>query len=372
MLTAMKDIKRFISVLMTTISNCSLYSKEHISVDELTQKALSILNELLKEADSLEIMVVEGELIIKKMPLRDAGPHVAAFIRRVKRKGISRIDFVKGITFSELKQFIADISETDKGLKAYPHIRTGIIDVRIGGLKMDAALDMDKLLQHTSSQVEKVKEAYHGISPFRRLDIAGLEEIVVNFILTFRRETNILRLISPVKSHSDYTYTHATNVALLSMFQAESLGAKDELLHDIGISALLHDVGKLFVPKEILDKKGALNNKEWEEIHLHTLYGSKYLARIEGLTRIAPVAAFEHHLRYDGLGYPRLNSAKGKQHLVSQIIAISDFYDALRSRRPYKRDWEITEVLALMKKNAGRDFNPFLVDNFSRIIIAAM
>ena len=128
-----------------------------------------------------------------------------------------------------------------------------------------------------------VREVYEGVSPFKKLNIAGLEEIVVNFIVTFRKEVNILKLISPVKSYSEYTYTHATNVAVLTMFQAETLGGiRDILLRDIGIAALLHDVGKLFISKEILEKKGTLDQREWQEIRLHPLYGARYLAKVDG------------------------------------------------------------------------------------------
>jgi HD-GYP domain-containing protein (c-di-GMP phosphodiesterase class II) len=365
-------IKRFISALMVAISNCSLYSKDHTSMDDLAQKALSVLNELLEETDILEIMAVEDDLIVNKTPLRDAGTHGAGLIKRLRKKGVSRVDFMKGITFQEIKQFISDFSESDRETTALPHIKTGVIDVRLKGLKMDTDLNMDAISSLTSEQIDRIKDIYHDISPYHKLNIAGLEEIVVNFILTFRREANILKLISPVKTFSEYTYTHATNVAVLTMFQAESLGANDELLYDIGISALLHDVGKLFISKDILDKKGSLDDREWEEIRRHAIYGSKYLAMINGLTRIAPIVAFEHHQRYDGLGYPRPILLKEKQHLVSQIVAISDFFDALRSRRPYKRDLEIKEILVLMKKNSGREFNPFLVDNFLRIMMMAL
>ncbi len=359
--------KTFISTLMSAISNCSLYSKEHVSVENLTKKSLDTLNGLLTERESLEIMVVEDHLVVNKTPARNMGHHGTSFIKRLKRKGISRIDFLKGVTYAELKQFIADLSDPESELKPYPHIKTGIIDVRTS--KYTIKGDGETL---TSEQVERVKEIYHSISPYRRISVSGLEEIVVNFIVTFKREANILKLISPVKAYSEYTYTHATNVAILSMFQAESLGARDDLLHDIGIAALLHDVGKLFISKDILEKKGKLDKKEWEEIKLHTLHGARYLAKIDGLTQLAPIAALEHHLRYDCKGYPSLNAGEREQHFCSQIIATSDFFDALRSRRPYKRDWQIQEIIALMKEGSGTEFNPFLVDNFSRALMKAL
>lgn len=368
----MEKVQAFISIFMSAVSNCSLYSKEHASLEELVQKALSILNEILDELETLEIMIIDGDLIINKTPLREAGHQGKNFIKRLKRKGISRVDFLKDITSSELKQFVADFSSRDEGIKTYSHIRAGVIDVRLGGLKIDADIDIDSLSSFTSGQVEMVKEVYHDVSPFKKLNIAGLEEIVVNFILTFRREVSILKLISPVRSFSEYTYTHATNVAVLSMFQAETMGIRDDLLRDIGIAALLHDVGKLFVSKEILNKKGALDDREWEEIRMHPMYGARYLAKIDGIPRLASIVAMEHHLRYDGKGYPKLQVNGKQQHFCSQTVAISDFFDALRSRRPYRRELEIKEVLSLMKKEALGAFNYSLLDNFMRGMHASL
>jgi HD-GYP domain-containing protein (c-di-GMP phosphodiesterase class II) len=309
---------------------------------------------------------------VNKNALREIGTQGNNLIKRLKRKGISRVDFLKGISPPELKQFIADVAAVDQNAGTYPHIRVGVIDVRIGGLKLGTDFPVDSLQQFSSEQIEKVKELYHDISPFKRLNVTGLEEIVVNFIITFKREANILKLISPVKSYSEYTYTHATNVAVLSMFQSETLGVRDDLLRDIGIAALLHDVGKLFISKEILEKKGALDEGEWKEIRLHPLYGARYLAKIDGIPRLAPIVALEHHLRYDGQGYPKFAVTEKRQHLCSQIVAISDFFDALRSKRPYRRELEIKEILALMTKDSGKVFNAFLLDNFMRTMHTAL
>lgn len=370
----METVKAFISTFMSAVSTCTLYSKEHASVNELTRKVFSQLNELLQESDSLELMIVGDDLIVNKAPLREIGMQGFNLIKRLKRKGLSRVDFMKGITFSELIQFVVDVSAAARDPGTYAHIKTGVVDIRLGGFKLDTDIDfdMEDLSGFTSGQVEMVKDVYHGITPFKRLNIAGLEEIVVNFIITFRREGNILRLISPVKSFSEYTYTHATNVAVLSMFQAETLGVRDDLLRDIGISALLHDVGKLFISNEVLEKKDALNEKEWDEIRMHPAYGAKYLAKIDGLARLAPIVAIEHHRRFDGKGYPKYALNDKKQHMCSQTVAISDFFDALRSRRPYRRSLEVKDVLSLMKRDAGGAFNPVLVDNFIRSMHKAL
>jgi HD-GYP domain-containing protein (c-di-GMP phosphodiesterase class II) len=368
----MDTVRKFLTTFMSAVSNCSLYSKEHASVDDLTNEAFSQLVELLNESESLEIMIVESDLVVNKTPLREIGLQGTNFIKRLKRKGLSRIDILKGVTQPELKRLVAEMAGNDEGLGTSPHIKGGVIDVRIGGLKLDADFDMEGLAAFSAGQVDMVREVYEGISPFKKLNIAGLEEIVVNFIVTFRKEVNILKLISPVKSYSEYTYTHATNVAVLTMFQAETLGIKDILLRDIGIAALLHDVGKLFISKEILEKKGALDQREWQEIRLHPLYGARYLSKVEGLTRLAPVVALEHHLRYDGKGYPKLRLDGKKQHICSQIVAISDYFDALRSRRPYRRALEMKEIISIMRQEAAGGFNIALLDHFVKTMHSAL
>ena len=214
-----------------------------------------------------------------------------------------------------------------------------------------------------------MQAVYGQVSPFRELPLAGLEEVVTTFLLTFRRGANLMRMLSPVKTHSEHTYTHAINVSILAMALAESLGLKDESVQAIGIAALLHDVGKLLIPKEILHKPGALSTEEFATIMKHPLYGAAYLARVEGLTPLAVLAALEHHRKYDTSGYPVLRDSGRRQHAASQIVAIADFYDALRSHRPYHRSLEMAEIIGIMQKDAGRGFNPVLLNRFTQLMM---
>jgi HD-GYP domain-containing protein (c-di-GMP phosphodiesterase class II) len=350
-----------------------LYSKDHASVNELTKKALSILSALLKESDAIEIIIVEDDLIINKNPMREMGIHGDNLIKRIKRKGISRIHLLQGVTHSELKQLIADIATTREGIKSYPHIKTGVVDVHIGNVQIDTLdedFDAEDLSDFTSEQIEKVKEEYNKISPFKKLNVAGFEEMVVKFITMLQKKVNILKLIKPPRSFDEYSYTHATNVAVLTLFQAETLGVREDMLHDIGIAALLHDVGKLLIPKDVTAKEVSSTGEE--KIKLHPLYGAQYLANVDGLTRLAPIAAFEHHLRYDGEGYPTRNTGNKKQHICSQIIAISDFFDTLRSTSLYRTSLGVKEMISLMQTKDEGAFNPFLMNNFTRAMYLAL
>jgi len=265
-----------------------------------------------------------------------------------------------------------DLATLGKEIKSYSHIKTGIVNIKTIDFKTNIGVEIGSLDNFSQAQIDKLMEVYFKLSPFKKLNMAGLEEIVAGFISTFNDQTNVLNLLSPVKDFSNYTYVHSTNVAVLTIFQGETLGIKDQLLHDIGLAALLHDVGKLFISKEVLEKNGPLDEREFAEMRLHPTYGANYLAKIDNISRIAPIVAFEHHRKYNGTGYPKLNLNGKEQHFCSQLVAISDFFDALRSWRPYRESWDIRDILELMKQEASSSFNPSLVDNFLKFFLTAI
>jgi HD-GYP domain-containing protein (c-di-GMP phosphodiesterase class II) len=357
-----EQAKKFVTALNIAISNCCLYARDHSLIEESGRKTFSILNELLQEP--VEMMVIDDDLVINKMPMREGTMQAKSLVRRFTRKSISRVDFLAGITPSEFNQFIITMSQSDSALCAFPHIRTGLVDVSTGRLKTESPLLEQDLNRFKAEQIERLKAVYQNITPLKQIKLTELEDIVSRFVSTLGREISVLKLLSPVKSYSNYTYVHSINVSILSIFMAESLGLRGKLLHDIGLAALLHDVGKLFIEKDILEKNGPLDEQEFAAMTNHPAYGTAYLARIEGIASIVPIVSFEHHRKFDGTGYPKLKMGEKKQHPGSQIVAIADVFDALRSFRPYRKSLTKDEVLAIMKKGAGTDFNPFLVDNF--------
>ncbi|RJQ49432.1 MAG: HD domain-containing protein [Nitrospiraceae bacterium] len=364
-----EDISGFITALVIAISNYSLYSKEHESFGEFAGRCFSALQTIMQE--KVEIMIFENELIVNRVPVRNGGLHINNLIARMRKKGVLRVEILQGVSHHEMTSFIMDMAQTGQKLKGYPNIMSGSVDFLVSSAPPEG-YESNSVPAFVEEGVEKVRSAFGSGSVFRQVDIKGLEDVVMGFISVFRREASILKYLSPVKSFSEYTYTHATNVSLLSVLQAESLGIGQEFLYEIGLAALLHDAGKLFVPKEILEKQGKLESHEFEEIKKHPLYGARYLAKITSLPHIVPVIAFEHHIKYDGTGYPSPGRNDKKQHVYSQIVAIADFFDALRSRRPYRESMEIEEIFVLMKKCSGTDFNPFLIDNFINLIHSSL
>jgi HD-GYP domain-containing protein (c-di-GMP phosphodiesterase class II) len=350
-----KKFSEFISHMVTAISSRALYSVEHPIFLEFTERAGGLLDDLCADG-TMSITMIGDSLIFNDTPFMEKAPYIVNFLKRLKKKKIEKIVFRKGLEIDELKNFISALSL--KGdLSSTPHISVGTIEIKMKASGGTASELMNK-------GISKVQEAYKGFSRFRKLDTVSLEESVLDFISVLKKEINVLRIVSPVKSHNEYTYVHATNVSVLTLFQAESLGIKGETLHDIGMAGLLHDVGKMFVSLDVLDKQGKLTPDEWQQMRRHPLHGAVYLSKVPDIPPLVPIVAFEHHMRFDGKGYPDTRRMGRNQHIVSQMVAIADFYDALRTDRPYRKALDVPTIAGLMKEGKGKDFNPLLVETF--------
>lgn len=350
-----KSLSELLAYFVIAHSNCALYSPEHQAVEEFSTKALPLLDELFEE-DSFSLTLLADSFLFNDIPVAVKSPHIHRFIKILKSKSIERVIVKKGVSLEELRTFITDLAIREGKIRSSPHITVGILEVRFkeGG---DLASLMDQ-------SVAKVNEIYEGVSKFRKLDIRGIEDVVGGFITAIKKEAKVLQSLKPVKAHSSYTYIHETNVSILTIFQAETLGLEGEALHDAGLAGLLHDMGKLFVSKEIIDKQELLNDKEWEIMKLHPLYGALYLSGLPDVPKAAVIAAYEHHMKYDGSGYPETKLKTKKQHLISQLVTIADAFDAVRTKRGYQTPLSTAEVVQVFKQGSGKAFNPLLVDNF--------
>jgi HD-GYP domain-containing protein (c-di-GMP phosphodiesterase class II) len=149
--------------------------------------------------------------------------------------------------------------------------------------------------------------------------------------------------------------------------QVEMLGLSERNLEEIASGGLLHDMGKLQIADEIIEKPGPLTPEEWEIVRRHPVLGAELLGRMRDVSDVARIVAFEHHLRYDAQGYPPRRHP-WPFNLVTGVAAIADCYDAMRSRRPYDKSWPCEQVYRRMMELSGTAFHPGLLDRFFRIV----
>jgi HD-GYP domain-containing protein (c-di-GMP phosphodiesterase class II) len=367
---------RIAALLTAAISNARLYAFDHPQVHRYLQAAHKALGTLLTELTEITLLVIGNDLVVNDQPLGSQGRQVAHLVALLRRSGIGRISFGPGLEARELTAFIHELTRAKgEAVHSRPGIQLGRVEVRApsgtgggeGHLDEEMLEAVANLATLRDVKLEELKALYHQTRRNGKIDLRGIDEMIKKFIGGFSRGINPLRLLAEIKSADQYTFTHVVNVCILTMGQAEALGFKGRHLYDIGIASVLHDVGKQFIPPEIINKPGKLNAEERKIIETHTIKGAQYLLGLEEIPKLAVLGALEHHIRYDGGGYPAI-AGDWEPNIASQMLAISDMFDAMRSRRPYQEPKPQELILKIMREEAGTCFNPILVDNFIRLI----
>ncbi|MBE0577528.1 MAG: HD domain-containing protein [Desulfuromonadales bacterium] len=393
--------------LTTAVSTAKLYSVEHTQVRKLCRMAHTSLLEAMYGEGGMSLLRVDEQLAIDEHPL-DRSMYIQRFARLLKMNGIGHIKFLHSVSAEELHGLVASLSSSEKVTCSSENMRLGQVEVRhrsnLGNARaghsagsaetgrdsqakvhseeggdedsdlIRVAVDSNiliesaKIIENVSSEeLARVMEIYEAVKNNRRLRVVGLSEIVAGFINVFADYADPLLTLVPLRNMDEYTFTHSLNVCLLNLAQATALGIEGQLLHDIGLSAMLHDVGKLFIPEEVLNKPGGLDKSEWMLMQEHPIRGAEYLLDNPGVPRMAVVNAYEHHLRFDLQGYPQIKN-EWHQNLCSQITSVSDIYDSLRTKRPYRDPVELKIVLTTIEQLKGTQLHPLLVENFLRLM----
>jgi len=367
------ELLQVIAHFNAAVTNQRLYAVQHPQMARYLNNAFEALIQAVRAQGELTFIVVDGELVINNHTLSSRTPHLRQFVQILTRCAIERVSFAPGMTLAELTALTQDLAATDRAVvRGSAGIKLGKLKMastssRMGVLSPEARQKMKELGLLDDKPIDEMKEVFQSIQAARQVPMGALNQVVHGFISGMLYNIQPLGLLTSLKSSDEYTFTHAINVCVLTMAQAEMLGIKSGRLHDIGVAAALHDVGKMFVPDEILNKPGKLNDDEWTLMRHHTIRGARYILKMDGLPRLAFLAALEHHIRYDGGGYPELE--KGwKPNIVSQMIAVADLFDAMRSRRPYQAPKPDDLVVKILAEERGTTFNPLLVDNFLHIL----
>jgi HD-GYP domain-containing protein (c-di-GMP phosphodiesterase class II) len=369
---------RVVSQLTAAVSNTRLYSLDHPYVEQYADAAYTELRDLLRWTRPFTFFLVGDSLVIKDRPLVGGGQFVEKFVSMLQDKGVERVTFDDGLTKSELLDFITGLAaKGDVSVRSSLRIRLGKVELRLTEERKrkaegdhageEGAETCQEPVVHGELELDRIRELYHTVERRKKMDVRGVDAIVRRFITGFLWNINPIRLLASVKSAHEYTFTHAVNVGILTLIQARNLGYTGRRLHEIGIASMLHDVGKIFVPEDILSKPGRLTPEERVVIETHTVKGGRYLMTLPNIPKIAVIAALEHHRKYDGTGYPHLTQ-NWRPNIVGQLIAIADVFDALRSTRSYSPAKPLGEIMQIFSKERGVAFHPMLVDSFVRLI----
>lgn len=362
----------FIRSLTTAISNSLLYSPEHHQVTRLCESAHKDLLAAIANDQELSLLLIDDELIYKEHPL-PYSMYQNRFCQALKNRGISHLRLMGSITRNDIMMLIKMLSSPVSSLdeiRSSDNVRFGKVGIRLISDESSDSNLPGRIISIPDVPFEELAtfmEIYEEARQNKKINIVGISDIVSCFISTFKQVSDPLLALAPLRAMDEYTFTHSTNVCILNLAQAMSLGINGPLLNDIGIAAMLHDLGKLYVPEEVLSKPGKLDDREWELIKQHPVKGAERLLNTPGVPRLAVVTAYEHHMKFNLSGYPSV-SPGWKQNLCSQMTTISDFFDALRTKRAYRDSMEFSKIAGIMMEISGSDLHPVLTRNFLSII----
>ncbi len=367
----------------TAISARSMYPVTHPKFEEARDRLLGALEHAMKErkADEMTFLVVGEDLVEGDRPIRQSTLYIESFLRALKRHGVERVTFARGITVEELAGFLAGMSGAGD-LQTTTHLVLGKVRLELdsvgeGGDGEGEGEEGDagdrgpgQVRGFSERDLDVARGSFVGFRTDRQGSIRALDSVMWHLMEGMGRASRNLLLLAPLKGVDDRAFVHAINVSLLVLMQGRSLGIGGQPLHDLGMAALLHDIGKLSLPPAIVQKKEPLDEKEAAMLRQHPELGAVHLSGVPGTSTLAVLVAYEHHLRWDGKpSYPVLRTPR-RPGLASQLTAVADTYDLAHSRYGNPRGAARARALQAVAARSGTFLNPALVQNFSRLLAA--
>jgi putative nucleotidyltransferase with HDIG domain len=363
---------RFLIVMSQALSTMGLYGDDHPATARALDNALERLRELQEPSPKLHFTFLAGEVLIGSEMVHELeGWEWSA---RLVKAGIERIEFIDTVQPEQFARFLSHLTvrlgirsgstNDDLWQMGESAIKFGQIALAEGFKKRIAApLPVASLTYELREERETIEWMHQEIRQGSKLPIVEADAVVRSLSVAMHAEQAMVLPLLQLKQFDQYTTTHSMNVSVLAMAMGEFLEVGAPTVRALGVAGLLHDLGKVCIPREILVKPGKLTDAERLVIQEHPVVGARMLLQNSDPLQLAAVVAYEHHIQLDGGGYPKLHDARGAQY-ASRIVHICDVYDALRTTRPYREAWESERAMAHILDRAGVEFDPAIAQSF--------
>jgi putative nucleotidyltransferase with HDIG domain len=364
--------------LSAALRGAQLYAPTH----PLVTRSVGALNDTLIQVHagvpSIAIGIVGDDLVVGDVPIPRAAENMGELMRRLQQAGIERIVIDRGVTPDELTKLVQTVARSETAapgkaradevaaaLGKLPHIRVGRLQV---GQRVDASVgDMSTMRRLYDDAVSIAGTLWDSARTEGVPDADAARGMVDHLAQAVAQNRTALLALTALKNYDNYTFTHMVNVSILTMGQARGIGIEGALLREFGLAGLMHDIGKVRTPPEVLNKPDKLTDDEFTIMRRHVVDGAEILRRTPEMPALAPVVAFEHHLRNDGTGYP-IGAQRDRLNLGTMICGIADVYDAMRSQRAYQQAFPTDRILAVLQRNDGTQFDQHLVRRFAQLV----
>ena len=363
----------FVRRLAAAIRGATLYSPNHPLVQRGVDALVGLCGTLIQKSDSIVIGFIGDEVVVNAERLPKSAAALVGFARDMREREIEKITIQRGVTREELRAFIFELPDKRATLPLAARLQQkGVNRIVIGRLSVekdeeDQGTGIVAARKIYGSAVETAEQLWQAAKSGEKPDPNAAKKIIDSLAKLVGGDRTSLMALTALKKYDNYTFTHMVNVSVLAMAQARSLNMDGTLLREFGFAALMHDIGKVQTPQEVLNNPGKLSKEEFDIMQRHVVDGAHILRRTPEMPALAPIVAFEHHLRQDLSGYPAKIGHR-KLNLCTQIVSIADVYDALRSNRVYREGMASDRIKSIMAKKDDPAFNQRLLRRFINLI----
>lgn len=356
-------VRRFAAAVRAS----SLYAAAHPIAGRSLDAFASGLDERLRRFEQITLGFLGDDVIFGRTRLRGSASF-GGLVRQLRERQVDKISFTRDMSREHLRGFIGVLGERDGQPLPERLAAVGVRGISVGLIEPDqndeqGALGVAAARHVYANAIGAAHHAWRAAAEGETPDPAAAREIVDALARAVSQDRTSMMALTQLKGHDSYTFTHMVNVSLLTMAQARALGIAGPLVREFGLAGLMHDVGKVRIPAEILTKPGKLTDEERTIVQRHVVDGAQILRKTPEMPALAPIVAFEHHLRLDLSGYPE-NIGSRHLNLCTMLVSIADVFDALRSNRSYREGLPADRVRAMLAEQSGTAFEPTLLRRF--------
>jgi HD-GYP domain-containing protein (c-di-GMP phosphodiesterase class II) len=365
-----------------------LYPLEHSAVQKTLAELAQVAEELRAEEGELEFRVSGEFIFINSTRLRLDLSNYATFghiLTLCKVAGIGAIHAGPHGTARDWTVLLSLLGAETKHApgERYTEIVARLNDSKVEVFQLDPPIETqtDKEFNEEakaaanrtySQSVAVTKDVINSVRIGKTPNIRKIKRVVQGIVDQVLNEETSLIGLTAIRDYDEYTFTHSVNVCIFSIALGRRLGMTKLQLYELGLAALMHDIGKSRVPLDLLQKTGELTDEEWKWMAAHPWLGVLVLFQFrrqqEELSYRAMTVCHEHHMKIDLTGYPKAIRPR-QVSLLSKIVSIADGYDAATSRRVYKTEaLAPSDVLEEMRDNPRRGLDPILVKAFINLL----
>jgi putative nucleotidyltransferase with HDIG domain len=358
--------------LSAAIRAGELYAPTHPLVQHSIDTLLAVTTRNLQIDQNAVIGFLGNDIVVNDLRLGRFSAQLVGLVRDMHEREIEKISLMQGTTRDELRHLVELMADRRSPVPLSERLLArGVKRITIGRITIESDDD-----EHTgiamaqkvyNTAVETAENIWEQAKAGDQPDPREARKIIESLAKVVTQDRTSLMALTALKKYDNYTFTHMVNVSVLAMSQARSLNLDGPILREFGFAALMHDIGKVNTPLEVLNKPGKLEKDEFEIMKRHVIDGAHILRKTPEMPALAPIVAFEHHLKQDLSGYPE-NIGHRNLNLCTMVVSIADVFDALRSNRPYRQGLATDRIRTIMGEQGNPQFNQKLLKRFVNIM----